>query len=645
MAAPGRPTGDGHVPVHGHRGLDAARRRRSAPPPGGRSSSAIASSSAAALAAERRRRGQAPRATRSSSSSRARPPPSRAVADAQRALAAEPWPDGAAVRVRMGLHTGDRRAGRGRRLRRPRRPPGGARRGGRPRRPGAAVRGDRGARRRRACRPGVDAAAARRAPPQGPAARSGSPSSSSTGCRRDFPPIRSLDARPNNLPMELTTFVGRERELAETRALLATLAARDAHGPGRHRQDAARAPGRGRRWPTSSPTGPGSCRSAPSPTRTSSIPAIARRDRASATTRRGRPLDVLGAELASKQRPARARQPRAGARRRPPTSASCSARAGKVRILATSRAPLRISGEQEYPVPGLPSPVDLDRLGPYERERLPAGDPVRDAGGARRVRVGPAVRRPRRRRQAGVRAHRRQRRATSRRSSPTSAACPLAIELAAARLRFLTPAAIHERLEGRLDLPGAGAADVPERQRSLRGAIMWSHELLDPPARRLFERLGRVHRAASTSRGPRRSPARRRDLGDRRARRARVARRPEPRAQRRGRRASRGSRCSSRSASTRSSASRPSGDADAVARAPRPRATSSSRASSSPSSPATASAPRSTGSSWSTRTCGRRSTGRTPAATPRSPSGSRSPSGGSGRSAATCARRGRASRR
>jgi tetratricopeptide (TPR) repeat protein len=66
---------------------------------------------------------------------------------------------------------------------------------------------------------------------------------------------------------------------------------------------------------------------------------------------------------------------------------------------------------------------------------------------------------------------------------------PLAIELAAARLRFLTPAAIHERLEGRLDLPGSGAADVPERQRSLRGAIMWSHELLDAPVRELFERL------------------------------------------------------------------------------------------------------------------------------------------------------------
>ncbi len=67
---------------------------------------------------------------------------------------------------------------------------------------------------------------------------------------------------------------------------------------------------------------------------------------------------------------------------------------------------------------------------------------------------------------------------------------PLAIELAAARLRFLTPAAIHERLEDRLDLPGGASADVPERQRTLRGAIDWSFELLEPPAARLFQRLG-----------------------------------------------------------------------------------------------------------------------------------------------------------
>ena len=66
---------------------------------------------------------------------------------------------------------------------------------------------------------------------------------------------------------------------------------------------------------------------------------------------------------------------------------------------------------------------------------------------------------------------------------------PLAIELAAARVRFLTPGAIHERLEGRLDLPGGGSMDVPERQRSLRGAIAWSYDLLDPPACLLFERL------------------------------------------------------------------------------------------------------------------------------------------------------------
>ncbi len=205
-------------------------------------------------------------------------------------------------------------------------------------------------------------------------------------------------------------------------------------------------------------------------------------------------------------------------------------RADRIRILATSRAPLRISGEQEYPVPGLPSPVDLDRLGPYERERLPrelrAHDPETLAGfesvrlfvargGA--VRPGFALSAGNAADVAAIVAH--------------LGGVPLAIELAAARLRFLTPGAIHERLEGRLDLPGAGAADVPERQRSLRGAIMWSHELLDPPECRLFERLAGVHRRLRPRdrRGGRRLPGRARP---RRARCPVVARRPEPRPER-----------------------------------------------------------------------------------------------------------------
>jgi predicted ATPase len=67
---------------------------------------------------------------------------------------------------------------------------------------------------------------------------------------------------------------------------------------------------------------------------------------------------------------------------------------------------------------------------------------------------------------------------------------PLALELAAARVKVLSPEQILERLEQRLPLlTGGGARDLPERQRTLRATIDWSHDLLDDEDKRAFRRL------------------------------------------------------------------------------------------------------------------------------------------------------------
>ena len=66
---------------------------------------------------------------------------------------------------------------------------------------------------------------------------------------------------------------------------------------------------------------------------------------------------------------------------------------------------------------------------------------------------------------------------------------PLAIELAAARIRILTPQAMLGRLADRLGLLAGGARDLPERQQTLRAAIAWSHDMLEEPDRALFAGL------------------------------------------------------------------------------------------------------------------------------------------------------------
>jgi predicted ATPase/class 3 adenylate cyclase len=133
--------------------------------------------------------------------------------------------------------------------------------------------------------------------------------------------------------------------------------------------------------------------------------------------------------------------------------------APELRVIATSRELLRIAGEQGYPVP----PLDVSAGIALFEERARAHRPD--------LAFPPEV-------ESIVRA-----------ICERLGGLPLAIELAAARVRTLSPAMILERLGRSLDL-ATSARDLPERQRTLRGAIDWSHELLNDAERGLFRRLG-----------------------------------------------------------------------------------------------------------------------------------------------------------
>jgi predicted ATPase len=145
-----------------------------------------------------------------------------------------------------------------------------------------------------------------------------------------------------------------------------------------------------------------------------------------------------------------------------------------LKVLVTSREVLRLSGEREFPVPPLSLP-ESDVADPSDA--LARSEAVRlFVDRAQAVRPDFAL--------------------TDELTPVVAEICrrldglPLAIELAAARVRTLTPQAIAGRLDRRLHLLTGGARDLPQRQRTLRATIGWSYDLLDPADQVLFERLG-----------------------------------------------------------------------------------------------------------------------------------------------------------
>lgn len=139
-----------------------------------------------------------------------------------------------------------------------------------------------------------------------------------------------------------------------------------------------------------------------------------------------------------------------------------------LKVVATSRTPLRIAGEHEFPVPSLDVPAagarSSDDVAPSVRlfaSRATAVRPDFELTSTNIDTVSSIAR--------------------------SLDGLPLAIELAASRMRSLTPEVILERLNNRL--LSTSSTDLPERQRSIVNAIGWSYDFLKEPERRLFEKL------------------------------------------------------------------------------------------------------------------------------------------------------------
>jgi predicted ATPase/class 3 adenylate cyclase len=295
------------------------------------------------------------------------------------------------------------------------------------------------------------------------------------GLPADFPPLKSLNAFPNNLPVQLTSFIGREAEVKAVKDLLM-----------RHPQGV-------RLVTLIGPGGTGKTRLslqaaadlidhfkdgvffvdlAPSRDSKSVLAAIARAVGLRETT--DRPLldelkEYLRAQIVLLVLDNFEQVTVAAS-----TVMELLRECPQVEVLVTSREALHMRGEQVFPVPPLASPKgdfkqpSIEQLTQYEAVRL-------FIERAQAVKPDFEV--------------------TNENAPAVAEICfrldglPLAIELATARSRLFSPQALLERIGSRLKLLRGGARDLPIRQQTLRDTINWSYELLDHGEQRLFALL------------------------------------------------------------------------------------------------------------------------------------------------------------
>jgi predicted ATPase/class 3 adenylate cyclase len=287
-----------------------------------------------------------------------------------------------------------------------------------------------------------------------------------------FAPLRTLEAHPHNLPVQATTLVGREREVAGISRQLASdvrlLTLTGPGGIGKTRlavEVAHRFADRGLLTVAFAELAPIADTALVPHAIAAAVGVRERVDRPLIETvadmlRSARMLLVLD----NCEHLARACGAAAQALRR-----VCP----ELRILATSRAPLDVSGETIWSVPLLSISAD-ESLAPEAHEH---GEAVRLFVDRARLKL------------SGFTLNA-ENAATVKEICRRLDGLPLAIELAAARIQLLPPAAMLSRLGQRLVLLVGGPQDVPTRQQTMRAAIKWSFDLLNDAERAVFRRLG-----------------------------------------------------------------------------------------------------------------------------------------------------------